>query len=41
MDQPDLLAASYIRWIVLLPLIGAVVNGILGRKIQKLFGEKA
>ena len=40
MDQPDLLATSYIRWIVLLPLIGAVVNGIMGPKIQKLFGEK-
>ncbi|MBI3795599.1 MAG: NADH-quinone oxidoreductase subunit L [Deltaproteobacteria bacterium] len=32
---------SYLRWIVLLPLLGAVVNGILGATLQKRFGKNA
>ena len=37
MDHP--LLVSYLRWIVLLPLLGAVINGIFGAKIQQRFGK--
>jgi NADH-quinone oxidoreductase subunit L len=33
-------AVSYLRWIPLLPLITAAVNGIFGARIQKRFGER-
>ena len=32
---------SYLRWIVLLPLLGAAVNGLLGATLQKRFGKNA
>jgi NADH-quinone oxidoreductase subunit L len=32
---------SYLRWIVLLPLLGAAVNGLLGATLQKRFGKVA
>jgi len=32
---------SYLRWIVLLPLIGAVINGLAGAQIQKTLGKWA
>jgi NADH-quinone oxidoreductase subunit L len=32
---------SYLRWIVLLPLLGAAVNGIVGAAIQKRYGKGA
>ncbi|HJY82463.1 MAG TPA: NADH-quinone oxidoreductase subunit L, partial [Candidatus Binatia bacterium] len=32
---------SYLRWIVLLPLLGAMVNGLLGAILQKRFGKVA
>ena len=31
----------YLRWIVLLPLLGAAVNGLLGVLIQRRFGKRA
>jgi len=34
-------AVSYLRWVVLLPLLGAVVNGLGGAWIQKRFGKGA
>src|SRR5512139_805911 len=34
-------SVEYLRWIVLLPLIGAVVNGIPGIVIQRRFGKLA
>ena len=37
MDHP--LLVSYLRWIVLFPLLGAVINGIFGAKIQARFGK--
>ncbi len=37
MDQP--LAVSFIRWIILLPLIGAALNFLLGARIQKTLGK--
>jgi NADH-quinone oxidoreductase subunit L len=37
MDQP--IQTDYLRWIVFLPLIGAIVNGVLGAPIQKRFGK--
>jgi NADH-quinone oxidoreductase subunit L len=39
MDNP--IQTDYIRWIVFLPLIGAIVNGVLGAKIQKTMGKNA
>ncbi len=43
MDQGayELLTASYLRWVVLLPLIGAIVNGIPGAAIQRVGGKRA
>ena len=37
MDHP--LLVSYLRWIVLFPLFGAVINGVFGAKIQERFGK--
>ena len=37
MEHP--LLVSYLRWIVLLPLLGAALNGILGATMQKRFGK--
>src|SRR3989442_14237131 len=37
MDQP--LQTDYLRWIVLLPLLGAATNGLLGAQLQKRFGK--
>ncbi|HJU10128.1 MAG TPA: NADH-quinone oxidoreductase subunit L [Candidatus Binataceae bacterium] len=39
MNNPQ--ALDLIRWIPLLPLIGAVVNFILGPQLQKTFGRRA
>ena len=39
MDNP--IQTDYLRWIVFLPLIGAIINGLLGAKIQKAWGEGA
>jgi len=39
MDNP--IQTDFIRWIVFLPLLGAIVNGLLGAKIQKSFGKGA
>src|SRR5262245_11711217 len=39
MDNP--IQNDFIRWIVFLPLLGAIVNGLLGAKIQKSFGKGA
>ena len=39
MDHP--IQTDFIRWIVFLPLLGAIVNGVLGAKIQKSFGKGA
>ncbi|MEX0804029.1 MAG: NADH-quinone oxidoreductase subunit L [Candidatus Binatia bacterium] len=39
MDQP--IQTDFIRWIVFLPLIGAIINGLLGAKIQKGLGRGA
>jgi NADH-quinone oxidoreductase subunit L len=33
--------ATFVRWIPLLPLLGAVVNGIGGAAIQRRFGKRA
>lgn len=37
MEPPVLV--SYLRWIVLLPLLGAAINGVLGATLQKRFGK--
>ena len=37
MDHP--LLVSYLRWIVLFPLLGAIINGVFGAKIQERFGK--
>src|SRR4051794_22266880 len=37
----DITPVSYLRFIPLLPLIGAAMNGILGAPIQKRFGKGA
>ena len=37
MDHP--LLVSYLRWIVLFPLLGAIINGVFGAKIQARFGK--
>jgi len=39
MESP--LQTDFIRWIVFLPLIGAIINGVLGAKIQKKLGKNA
>src|SRR5919106_2123034 len=39
MHQP--IQADYLRWIVFLPLIGAIINGLLGSTIQKRMGKTA
>jgi NADH-quinone oxidoreductase subunit L len=39
MNHP--LAADFIRWIVLLPLIGATLNFLLGATLQKSLGKRA
>ncbi len=39
MEHP--ISVDYLRWIVLLPLIGAMVNGIPGVLIQRSFGKRA
>ena len=39
MDSP--IQIDFIRWIVFLPLLGAIVNGLLGAKIQKSMGKGA
>jgi NADH-quinone oxidoreductase subunit L len=38
-DQPT--QTDFLRWIVFLPLIGAVINGVFGAKIQKRWGKGA
>jgi NADH-quinone oxidoreductase subunit L len=37
----ELTEVSYIRWIPLLPLLGAAVNGLAGATIHRRFGERA
>jgi len=37
----DLIEVNYLRWIPLLPLIGAVINGVPGVLIQKNWGKRA
>ena len=39
MNHP--ISVEYLRWIVLLPLLGAVVNGLPGILIQRRFGKNA
>jgi NADH-quinone oxidoreductase subunit L len=39
MENP--IQSDFIRWIVFLPLLGAIVNGLLGAKIQKSMGKGA
>jgi NADH-quinone oxidoreductase subunit L len=39
MENP--IQADFIRWIVFLPLLGAIVNGLIGAKIQKSMGKRA
>jgi NADH-quinone oxidoreductase subunit L len=39
MDHP--LKADFIRWIILLPLLGAAINFLLGATLQKKFGNRA
>jgi NADH-quinone oxidoreductase subunit L len=39
MEHPVLV--SYLRWIVLLPLLGAAINGIFGAVIQRHYGKGA
>jgi hypothetical protein len=39
MEHP--IQTDFIRWIVFLPLLGAIVNGLLGAKIQKRLGKGA
>jgi NADH-quinone oxidoreductase subunit L len=39
MDHP--IKADFIRWIVLLPLIGATINFLLGATLQQKFGKRA
>ena len=35
------LNVSFVHWIVLLPLIGAAINFLLGSWIQRSFGKRA
>ena len=39
MDHP--IQTDYLRWIVFLPLIGAIINGLVGAPLQKRFGKGA
>jgi len=39
MDSP--IQTDFLRWIVFLPLLGAIVNGLMGAKIQKSMGKGA
>ena len=39
MESP--IQTDFIRWIVFLPLLGAIINGLLGAKIQKSLGKGA
>ena len=39
MDHP--IPVSFIRWIILLPAIGAAINFFLGSWMQKNFGKRA
>jgi NADH-quinone oxidoreductase subunit L len=39
MEHP--IAVTYLRWIVVLPLIGATINGLGGYVIQRHFGKRA
>ncbi|MDZ4345919.1 MAG: NADH-quinone oxidoreductase subunit L [Candidatus Binatia bacterium] len=39
MEQP--IQTDFLRWIIFLPLLGAIVNGLLGAKIQKSLGKGA
>jgi NADH-quinone oxidoreductase subunit L len=39
MDHP--IQIDYLRWIVFLPLLGAIINGLLGSMIQKRIGKGA
>jgi len=39
MDHPT--TVTYIRWIVFLPLIGALINGLFGASIQRSLGKRA
>ncbi len=39
MEHP--IAVAYVRWIVLLPLIGAAINGVAGAAIQRAAGKRA
>jgi NADH-quinone oxidoreductase subunit L len=39
MEHP--ISVDYLRWIVLLPLLGAAINGIPGVLIQRTFGKRA
>ena len=39
MEHP--ISVAYLRWIVLLPLIGAAINGLGGYFIQRSFGKRA
>src|SRR3989337_87871 len=39
MEQP--IQTDFLRWIVFLPLLGAIVNGLVGAKIQKGLGKGA
>jgi NADH-quinone oxidoreductase subunit L len=39
MDQP--IQTDFLRWIIFLPLLGAIINGLLGAKIQKSIGKGA
>src|SRR5574341_518946 len=39
METP--IQTDFLRWIVFLPLLGAIINGLLGAKIQKSLGKGA
>jgi hypothetical protein len=39
MESP--IQTDFIRWIVFLPLLGSIINGLLGAKIQKSMGKGA
>ncbi|MDE0030443.1 MAG: NADH-quinone oxidoreductase subunit L, partial [Deltaproteobacteria bacterium] len=39
MDHP--VQTDFLRWIVLFPLLGAAVNGLLGARIQEQWGKRA
>ena len=39
MEHP--IQTDFLRWIVFLPLIGAIISGVLGAKIQKRWGKGA